>query len=129
VLEAIKGLNIADPKFIVPIVICVVALAIIASIAKKILKLAILIGVVIFAVTVYTNLPSFKIDGSTATLKMKGKEYTVDTRDIRIVDEEADGKTKIFLVSGNTKIELPFSMKFAQKFILDKVNEELSKLN
>ncbi|MDD5602495.1 MAG: hypothetical protein PHG48_00225 [Eubacteriales bacterium] len=121
-LDYLKGINFTDPKVLIPIVIGVVLLVVVAYAAKKIFKFAIIAvllgGVLVF----FSNAPSFKIEGSEATLTLKGKEYSIDVKDIRIVDEQVDGETKKFLVSGNTKIELPFSADFIQKFILDRLN-------
>lgn len=122
-LEALNGLNLLEPKFYVPVLIGIVVLFLIVKVARKLLKMALFIAVIAIALLVYFNLPSFTVEGSKATLKLQGKEYSINTKDAKITSENADGKTKVFLVSGTTRIELPFSKAYAEKFILDKLKK------
>ena len=121
--EALKGLNFTDPGFLIPLVVVAVVLLIVVSVAKKLIKLAIFICIAILAITVYLNMPSFKIEDSKAVLKIQGNEYTLDAKDIKIESEKQGDSDKVFLVSGSTRIELPFSKEFADKFIMDKLKE------
>ncbi|AUS95730.1 hypothetical protein CDQ84_01430 [Clostridium thermosuccinogenes] len=121
--EALKGLNFTDPGFLIPLVVVAVVLLIVVSVAKKLIKLAIFICIAILAITVYLNMPSFKIEDSKAVLKIQGNEYTLDAKDIKIESEKQGDSDKVFLVSGSTRIELPFSKEFAEKFIMDKLKE------
>jgi hypothetical protein len=123
-LEALKGLDIFDPKFYIPVIVGAIALLIIIKVAKNLFKIALLIAVLLLVVLVYLNLPAVQVSGSTATLKIKGQEYVIDAKDVKIEQEmEEDGKQKLYLVSGGKKIvELPFSMEYAKKFILEKLN-------
>lgn len=123
-LEWLKGINLTGPEFIVPVIIGVVLLFIVFTIAKKLVKLALFVVVIALAVTFYMNMPSFTVDGSVATLKVQGNEYTIDAKDVRIEKESVEGKEKVFLVSGSTRIELPFSLDFAEKFIMEKLNKK-----
>ncbi len=123
-MEILKGINIFDPAFYVPVLAVLLIFIIVVKIAKKLIKLAIFIGVVILAAVLYFNLPSFKVEGSTAVLKVSGQEYTIDARDVKIVSENQEGKEKVFLVSGSTKIELPFSKSFAENLILKKISQQ-----
>ncbi len=123
-MELLKGLGIMDISFLVPIIIVVVVLIIIAKIAKKIFKFALLIAVIALAATVYMNLPEFEVADGTATLELYGKQHSVSVKDTKIVTEEKDGDTKTVLVSGTTRIELPFSKDFADKFIMEKLKGE-----
>lgn len=123
-LEALKGLNILDPKFYIPVLIGIVVLFIIVKIAKKLVKFAIFIAVIALALLIYFNMPSIKLDGTNAFINIKGQEYVINTKDVKIKSENADGKTKVFLVSGNTRIELPFSKDYAERFILDKLKSK-----
>lgn len=122
-LEVLKGLNIADPKLLIPIIICIIAVLIVVKLVKSLIKIAVIGAVIVLAISVYMNLPSFKVDGSVATLKISGQEHRIDARDVKIESENKDGKTKVYLVSGTTKIELPFSREYAEKFILDKITK------
>jgi hypothetical protein len=121
--EALKGLNFTDPGFLIPLVVVAVVLLIVVSVAKKLIKLAIFICIAILAITVYLNMPSFKIEDSKAVLKIQGNEYTLDAKDIKIESEKQGDSDKVFLVSGSTRIELPFSKEFAEKFTMDKLKE------
>jgi len=102
-------------------VVVAVLLLVVASIAKKLIKLAVFIAVAVLAATIYFNMPSFKIEDSKAVLKIQGNEYTVDAKDIEIKSEQQGDSEKVYLVSGSAKIELPFSKEFAEKFILGKL--------
>lgn len=123
-LEWLKGINLTGPEFIVPVIIGVVLLFIVFTIAKKLIKLALFVVVIALAITFYFNMPSFTVDGSVATLKVQGNEYTIDAKDVKIEKESVEGKEKVFLVSGSTRIELPFSLDFAEKFIMEKLNRK-----
>ncbi len=120
-MELLKGLGILDTSFLIPVVIIAVVIAIIAKVAKSILKLAILVAVIAIGVTIYFNLPSFKVDNGTATLELFGQQHTVSVKDAKVITEQKDGETKTVLVSGKTRIELPFSKSFADKFITEKL--------
>jgi hypothetical protein len=122
--EAFKGLNILDPKFYIPVIIGIVVLLIIVKVAKKLVKFAVFIAVVALALLIYFNMPSVKLNGTDATIKIKGQEYVVNAKDVKIKSEDTDGKRKIYLVSGETRIELPFSKDFAERFILGKLKGE-----
>jgi len=119
--EIFKGFGFSDPGFIIPLVVVAVLLLVVASIAKKLIKLAVFIAVAVLAATIYFNMPSFKIEDSKAVLKIQGNEYTVDAKDIEIKSEQQGDSEKVYLVSGSAKIELPFSKEFAEKFILGKL--------
>lgn len=123
IMEILKGLGILDTSFLVPIIIVIVVLIIIAMVAKKILKFALLIALIALVATIYLNLPSFKVDNGTATLDLYGKQHTISLKDIKIVSEQKDGDTKTVLVSGTERIVLPFSKDFADKFIMDKLQD------
>ncbi|QNU68006.1 hypothetical protein EHE19_006065 [Ruminiclostridium herbifermentans] len=123
-MELLKGLGLMEPSFLVPVIVIVLVLVIIAKVAKKILKLAILIAVIAFVATTYVNLPTFKVENGTATLDLQGKQYTISTKDVKIVTEQKDGDMQTILVSGSTRIELPFSKEFADKFIMEKLKEK-----
>ena len=123
-LEAFKGLNILDPKFYIPVLIGVVVLFIVIKIAKKLVKFALLLAVIGLAVLIYFNMPGIKIDDGAAVLNLKGQEYRLDPKDVKIQSEDTDGKSRVFLISGTTRIELPFSKAYAEKFILDKLKGE-----
>lgn len=126
ILEAIKGLNITDPKFYIPVIICAVLLLIIVNVAKKLAKLAIFIVVVALAFLVYFNLPSINIHDKTANIKVSGHEYSIDITKATIKSEkDSEGKTKVYLVSGETRIELPFSKDYAERFIMDRIREKI----
>ena len=122
--EGLKGLNVIDPKFIIPIIIGLVILFIIYKIAKKLVKLALFIGVLALAVMIYFNMPFFKVEDQIAVLRIKGQEYKVDIKDIKITTENQNGRIKVYLVSGSTRIELPFSKDYAEKLILNKLNKQ-----
>lgn len=125
--EALKGLNITDPKFYIPVIIGVVLLFIVIKVAKKLAKLAIFIAVAALVLIVYFNLPSIKIEGTAANIKVSGQEYKIDAKNATIKSEKnAEGKTKVYLVSGTTKIELPFSKDYAERFIMDKIKQQLT---
>jgi len=119
--EIFKGFDFSNPGFIIPLVVVAVLLLVIASIAKKLIKLAVFIAVAALAATIYFNMPSFKIEDSKAVLKILGNEYTLDAKDIEIKSEQQGDSVKVYLVSGSTRIELPFSREFAEKFILGKL--------
>lgn len=123
-MELLKGLGFMDASFLVPVIIVVVVLVIIAKVAKKILKLAILVAVIAIVATTYVNLPTFKVENGTATLVLQGKQYSISTKNVKIITEQKDGDMQTILVSGSTRIELPFSKEFADKFILDKLKEK-----
>ncbi len=120
-MELLKGLGILDTSFLIPVIIVAVVILIVAKVAKSILKLAVLIAVIALAAVIYLNLPSFKVDNGTATLELFGKQHTVSVKDTKVITEEKDGETKTVLVSGNQRIELPFSKSFADKFITEKL--------
>lgn len=123
-LEALKGLDIFDPKFYIPVIIGVIILFIVVKVAKKLVKLTLFIAVAALALLIFFNLPSIKVDGSMATLKIKGQEYNIDAKNVKIAKDDTGGRTKVFLVSGSTRIELPFSVDYAQRFIVDKLKGE-----
>lgn len=120
-MELLKGLGIMDVSFLVPIVVVVLLILIVAKVAKSMLKLAVLIAVIALAGIIYLNLPSLKIDNGMATLQLNGKQHSISVKDAKIVSEQKDGENKTVLVSGTTRIELPFSKSFADKFITDKL--------
>jgi energy-coupling factor transporter transmembrane protein EcfT len=124
IMELLKGLGVMDPSFLVPVIVIVLVLAIIAKVAKKILKLAILVAVIAFVATTYVNLPTFEVENGTAKLELQGKQYSISTKDVKIVTEQKDGDMQTILVSGSTRIELPFSKEFADKFIMEKLKEK-----
>ena len=76
------------------------------------------------ALLIYFNMPSIKVDGATAVLNLKGQEYRINPKDVKIESKDEEGKSRVFLVSGDTRIELPFSKAYAEKFILDKIKGE-----
>lgn len=123
-MEILKGLGILDPSFYVPVIVVAVIIFIIAKVAKSLLKLAVLIAVVALAAIIYMNLPSFKVENGMATLNFKGHAYSASVKDTKIITEQVDGDTQTILVSGTTRIKLPFSKSFADKFITDKLNEK-----
>jgi energy-coupling factor transporter transmembrane protein EcfT len=123
-MELLKGLGVMDASFLVPVIVVVLVLVIIAKVAKKILKLAILVAVIVLVATTYVNLPTFKVDNGTATLDLQGKQYSISTKNVKIITEQKDGDTQTILVSGSTRIELPFSKEFANKFIMEKLSKE-----
>ncbi len=126
-LELFKGMDILDPKFYIPVIIGVIILFIIIKVAKNLFKFALAIAVIALVVLVYFNVPNIKIDGNTAALTIKGQEYVINTSDVTIKTEAVEGKQKLYLVSeGKKVVELPFSMEFAKKFILDRINVALS---
>lgn len=120
-LEAFKGLNILDPKFYIPVLIGIVVLFIAVKIAKKLVKFVFLLALIGLVLLIYFNMPNIRVDGGTAVLNLKGQEYRIDPKNAKIQSEDADGKTRIYLISGTTRIELPFSKAYAEKFILDKL--------
>jgi hypothetical protein len=120
-MELLKGLGITDPSFLVPIIIVVVVLLIIAKVAKKIFKLALLIGIIALAATIYLNLPTLTVDNGTATLKLYGVEHSINAKNSKVITEEKNGKEQTVLVSGTERIKLPFSKSFADKFIIEKL--------
>lgn len=121
-MELIKGLGILSTSFWMPVIIVAVVILIVAKVAKSILKLAVLIAVVAIGAVIYLNLPSFIVDNGTATLELFGKQHTVSVKDSKVITEEKNGETKTVLLSGNQRIELPFSKSFADKFITEKLN-------
>jgi apolipoprotein N-acyltransferase len=124
IMELLKGLGVMDASFLVPVIVVILALVIIAKVAKKLLKIAILVAVIVIAATTYVNLPSFKVENGTATLALQGKQYSINTKNAKIITEQKDGDTQTILVSGNTRIKLPFSKEFANKFIMEKLKEQ-----
>lgn len=122
-MELLKGLGILDTSFLIPVIIVAAIILIIAKVAKSILKLAVLAAVIAMGVIIYLNLPSFKVDNGTATLDLFGKQHTVSVKGAKVITEQKDGETKTILISGNTRIELPFSKSFADKFITEKLKE------
>jgi hypothetical protein len=125
-LEAFRGLDITDPKFYIPVIVGVIVLYIIIKVAKNLFKFALALAVIALVLLVYFNMPSFKVEGDIATLSVKGQEYTVNIKDMKIEPEEVDGKQRIYLYSEGKKVaELPFSKEFAKKFIMDKVADQL----
>ena len=123
-LEAFKGLDILDPKFYIPVLIGIVVLFIVIKIAKKLVKFVLLLAVIGLALLIYFNMPSIKVDSGTAVFSLKGQEYRIDPKDVKIQSEDTDGKSRVYLISGTTRIELPFSKAYAEKFILDKIKGE-----
>lgn len=123
-MELLKGLGFMDASFLVPVIVVVVVLVIIAKVAKRILKLAILVAVIAIVATTYVNLPTFKVENGTATLELQGKQYSISTKNVKIISEQKDGDMQTILVSGSTRIELPFSKEFADKFIMEKLSKE-----
>lgn len=121
-MEILRGLGVTQPSFWVPIVVIAVLIFIVVKFAKSMLKLGALIAVVALAAVLYVNMPKFSIDNGAATLNLKGKQYTI-SKDAKLVSENKDGKTKTILVSGSTRIELPFSKDFANKFIIEKLKK------
>lgn len=122
-MELLKGLGILDTSFLIPIIIVAAIILIIAKVAKSIFKLAVLAAVIAVGVIIYMNLPSFSVENGTATLELFGKEHTISVKDAKVVTEQKEGETKTVLVSGTTRIELPFSKSFADKFITEKLKE------
>lgn len=122
-MELLKGLGILDTSFLIPVIVVAAIILIIAKVAKSILKLAVLAAVIAMGVIIYLNLPSFKVDNGTATLDLFGKQHTVSVKGAKVITEQKDGETKTILISGNTRIELPFSKSFADKFITEKLKE------
>ena len=122
--EAFRGLNILDPKFYIPVLIGIIVLFIVVKIAKKLVKFVLFIAVIGLALLIYFNMPSIKVDKGQAVLTVKGQEYRINPKDVKIKSEDADGKSKVFLISGTTRIELPFSKAYAEKFILEKLKGE-----
>ena len=120
-MELLKGIGILDTSFLIPIIIVAAVILIIAKVAKSILKLSVLAAVIAVGVIIYTNLPSFTVENGTATLELFGKEHTVSVKDAKVVTEQKEGETKTVLISGTTRIELPFSKEFADKFITKKL--------
>jgi hypothetical protein len=122
-MEILRGLGVTQPSFWVPIVVIAVLIFIEAKFAKGLLILGVLIAVIALAAVLYVNMPKFSIDNGAATLDLKGKQYTI-SKDAKVISEQKDGKTKTILVSGTTRIELPFSKDFANKFIINKLKKE-----
>lgn len=123
-MELLKGLGIMNASFWIPVIVVVVALFIIARVAKKALKLAVLVALIAIIATTYLNLPSFKVENGTATLDLKGKQYSINAKNAKIITEQKDGESQTILVSGSTRIELPFSKDFANKFIMEKLQKD-----
>ncbi|OPX42866.1 hypothetical protein CLHUN_31900 [Ruminiclostridium hungatei] len=123
-MEILKGLGVLDTSFLIPVIIVAAIILIIAKVAKSILKLAVFAAVIAIGAIIYFNLPSFSVNDGTATLDLFGKQHTVSVKDAKVITEQKDGKTKAVLVSGGTRIELPFSKSFADKFIMEKLKEE-----
>lgn len=122
-MELLKGLGILDTSFLVPIIIVVVLILIIGKLAKSLFKIAMFVAVIAIAVIIYTNLPSFKVEGGTATLELKGQQHSISIKDAKVVTEEKDGEKQTVLISGTERIVLPFSKSFADKFIMEKLKE------
>lgn len=120
-MELLKGLGVLDTSFLIPVIVVAVIILIIAKVAKSILKLAVLAAVIAIGVIIYMNLPSFTVNNGTATLDLFGRQHTVSVKEARVITEQKDGRTKTVLVSGSTRIELPFSKSFADKFITEKL--------
>lgn len=120
-MELLKGLGILDTSFLIPVVVVVVILLIIAKVAKSMLKLALLVAVIAIGITIYFNLPSFTVENGTAKLDLLGKQHTFSIKDAKVITEKREGTEKTVLVSGTTRIELPFSKSFADKFITEKL--------
>jgi len=123
-MEILKGLGVLDTSFLIPVIIVAAIILIIAKVAKSILKLAVFAAVIAICAIIYFNLPSFSVNDGTATLDLFGKQHTVSVKDAKVITEQKDGRTKAVLVSGSTRIELPFSKSFADKFIMEKLKEE-----
>lgn len=123
-LEAFKGLNLLDPKFYIPVLIGIVVLFLVIKIAKKLVKFVLFIAVVGLVLLIYFNMPSFKVDNGLAVLNIKGHEYRIDPKNVKIESSITEGKARVYLVSGTTRIELPFSRDYAEKFIMDKLKGE-----
>lgn len=122
-MEILKGLGILDTSFLIPVIIVVVLLFIVVNVAKRVLKLAVLIAVIALAAIIYFNIPSFKVDNGTATLELYGKQHSISTKGAKVVTEEKDGEKQTVLISGTERIVLPFSKSFADKFIMEKLTE------
>lgn len=122
-MELLKGLGILDTSFLIPVIVVAVIILIIAKVAKSILKLAVLVAVIAIGVIIYMNLPSFTVNNGTATLDLFGKQHTVSVKEAKVITEQKDGRTKTVLISGSTRIELPFSKSFADRFITEKLKE------
>ena len=120
-MEILKGLGILDTSFLIPVIVVVVLLFIIAKVAKSLIKFALLIAVIALAGVLYLNLPSFKVEGGTATLELKGQQHVISVKDAKIVTEKKDGENQTVLISGTERIVLPFSKSFADKFIMEKL--------
>ncbi len=120
-MEILKGLGILNASFLVPVIVVVLVLFIIGKVAKKLLKLGILIAVIAIGAVIYFNLPSFTVDNGTATLKLMGQEHTISAKTAKLITEDKDGKKQTVLVSGTERIVLPFSKDFAEKFIMEKL--------
>jgi len=127
-LELFKGVDFFDPGFYIPVIAGVIILFLVIKLAKNLFKFALFLAVIAFIVLVYLNMPSLKIEGNTATLVLKGQEYIINTKDVKLKTEEVEGKQKLYLVSEGKKIvELPFNMEFAKEFILDKIADSMNK--
>ena len=122
-MELLKGLGVLDTSFLIPVIVVVVILLIIAKVAKSLLKLALLVAAIAIGIAIYFNLPSFTVENGTAKLDLFGKQHTISIKDAKVITEQRDGTEKTVLVSGTTRIELPFSKDFADKFITEKLQE------
>ncbi len=122
-MELLKGLGVLDTSFLIPIIIVAAIILIVAKVAKSIFKLAVIAAVIAVGIIIYMNLPSFTVENGTATLELLGKKHTVSVKDAKVVTEQKEGEAKTVLVSGTTRIELPFSKSFADKFITEKLKE------
>jgi len=122
-MELLKGLGISDTSFLIPVIIVIVLILIIAKVAKSLFKIAMIIAVVALVAIIYLNLPSFKVDGGTATLELGGQQHSISVKDAKVVTEEKDGEKQTVLISGTEHIVLPFSKSFADKFIMEKLEE------
>jgi len=123
-LEAFKGINLTDPKFYIPVIIGAIVLFIAVTLAKKLIKFVLVIAVVGLAVLLYFSMPSIKLEDGVAVFKLKGQEYMINPKNVKVESVNVDGKTKIYLKSGETTIELPFSRDYVERYILAKLKGE-----
>ena len=122
-MEILKGFGFLDVSFLVPVIVVAVVLIIIAKAAKSLIKFALLIAVIVIAVSVYFNIPRFKVENGTATLNLYGKQHTISVKNTKVISEDKNGEKQTVLVSGTERILLPFSKSFADKFIMQKLKE------
>ena len=125
-MEILSGIGFMDKSFWIPIIIAAVVILLVAKLAKSLLKLTILVAIIAIGVTVYANLPSFRVDNGTAYLTIKGEQHQFSTKDVKIaVEKDENGDEVTMVVFGNgakDKVKVPFSKDFAQKFIIEKQN-------